>query len=204
MPVSITVISESSRLDGLEAVWNRLIRDCSQNPFFFTGFVKQFIEFRRLKGWCPLVLLLTVDGRGVGIAPLMMRTKYGIRFAKFLMEAYYSPDFIVEDQYRELCFRRIIEFIFETLHCEFMNLTFPGESPNLQVLREICRTDGISFRVQSRGVTPGAAHCVLPIKDTWEKFRASKGKNFRSCIRKTERRLDEAGSWRIIRVDGRA
>jgi len=200
MTVLIDVISEPSRILEIEGVWNALISKCGKNPLFLSGFVKQFMEFYRSKGWTPLVLVISADKMVVGIAPLMTKKKVGVRFVKFLSKSWFSPDFIVDDQYREPCITSTLDFLFKNLRCQFVDLTLPVESPNLRILKQKCKANRI-YCYTKRGRWADMGHCIIPTGYTWAELRSSRGKNFRRKFKKIERHLDRAGSWKIIHVE---
>ena len=200
MTLLIRVIPDPSELPEIEGVWNILINKCSKNPIFLSGFIKQFMEFYRSKGWTPLVLVISADKTIVGIAPLMTKKRFGVRFVKFLSKSWFSPDFIIDEQYRENCIAHILDFLFKTLKCQFVDLTMPAESQNLQILKQKCKANRIYFCTK-RGSWADMSHCIIPVGCTWDDFKRLRGRNFRRRFKKIERNLDRVGSWRIIRVE---
>jgi len=48
---------------------------------------------------------------------------------------------------------------------------------------------------------PAIGHCIIPVDCTWDEFKALRGRNFRRKLKKIERHLDRAGSWRITRLE---
>jgi len=196
MKVSVRLISDSNGLHEVEGVWNVLVNKHSKNPILLSGFVKQFMEFNRSKGWTPLVLRISVDDMIVGIVPLMSKKKFGFRFVKFLFRSWFSPDFIVGDQYRETCIGHTLDFLFKTLRCRFVELTLPVESPNLRILKQKCKDKKIYFFTK-----PGIAHCIIRVGHTWDEFQRLRGRDFRYRFKRIERHLDRAGAWRITCID---
>jgi len=196
MVFSIRVISDSGKLLEIEDIWDSFINKYGENPLFLSRFIKQFMEFNRSKGCTPLILVISIYDRVIGIAPLILIEKFGVRFARFLLRDQFSPDFILDDRYRETCIIQVINFLFDTLHCHFVDLTLPYESPNLKILKKICEYKEIHYHI-----TEGPVHYILPIKCTWDEFKASRGKNFRRKIRRYERNLDRAGSWRVLCIE---
>lgn len=148
----------------------------------------------RAKGWTPIFLIVKSEGKIVGTAPLMTRTHLGLRYAEFLPEDWLSPDFVVDDGYREACIGSIFEYLFEKLNCQFVKLYLPIESRNLKTVKHHCevRGDGFSVYNQSR-------HCVLPVDCSWEAFEGRKGR--RRKIRQIERKLDRIAPWEIEYVE---
>lgn len=200
MAFLIRVITDPNQLLEIEGFWNTLVNKTSENPIFLSGFIKQFMEFYRSNGWSPWFLVISIDKIIVGIAPLMTKKKFGVRFAKFLSESYFSPDFIADDRHRERCIALTLNFLFKTLRCQFVDLTLPAESSNLQILKQKCKAKRIYFCTK-RLRWADMRHSIIHIRDTWDKFKSLRGKNFRKKFKKIERDLDQAGSWRITCVE---
>ena len=188
MPISVTVVTEPDRLKDLEDTWNRFIHNNATNPFFLTGFVNQLMAFRRSKGWSPMLLVLFIDRTLVGIAPLMTMAKFGIRSVRFLHGEDLSPDFILDANYRELCIRSIVKFVFDVLHCQFMSLTLPAESPNLNILKDVCKQIDLYLQIND-----ASTHRIVPIQCSWDEFQLSKGHHFGKHVKQMEKRLHQLG-----------
>ena len=192
MKVTIRAISDSRSLSEIEDEWNCMINKHSESPNLLSGFVKQFIDSDSPKGWFPILLLITVNDRIVGASPFKIKTKFGIRIAKFLPKLRFSQDLVAEDQYRDLCMAHTIDFLFKTLRCQIVDFTLPLESPNLKILKEKCQACGIKLDTR-----PQMGHSLLLVEHTWDEFEAFRGGNFRRKFKKIERNLTRFGSWRI-------
>jgi hypothetical protein len=195
--VEIRVISDSHKISEMESDWNTLVNKSSNNPFLLSAFAKQFIDSNRVKNWNPLILVVSDKNSVIGIFPFMMKERFGFRSVKFVYESCYSPDFIVQNQHREICIVHILDFLFSTLKCKFAYLSLPLESPNLEVLKRQCEAKGIRFRIDSE-----MGHRILPVRCSWTEFEAMRGRNFRKKFRKTKRKLNRAGSWKITYTVG--
>jgi len=198
MTVSVNVIPEFSELLKIEVAWNESINKYGKNPFFLTGFVKQSMESYRSKGWTPLPLVISANDIIGGIVPLMTRKRFGVRTVKFLSRNWLSPDLILDDQYRQTYASYILDFLFKTLRCQFVDLTLPVESPNLQILKQMCEAKRIYF-----WVNPYMGHCIIQIQHTWDEFEKQRGYNFRRRFKRLERKLSQAGLWRTICIGKR-
>lgn len=198
MRILTRVITDFSKLLEIEDFWNELINKTSENPFFLTGFLKQFMDFYRSNGWTPLVLVISVDEMIGGIAPLMTKKKFGVRFVKFLSESWFSPDFIADDRYRKICIGLTLDFLFKTFRCQFVDLTLPAESPSLQILKQMCKAKKIYFCTK-RWRWADMGHTIIPISHSWHEFTKLRGYNFRRRFEKRlKQNLNRAGSWKII------
>jgi hypothetical protein len=194
--VSICVVSDPNKLHQIEGMWNTLINGYCKNPFLLSGFIKQFMEFNHSMGWTQFVLVISVDNNIVGLSPLKMKRKFGVRFVKFLPNAWFSPDFISNDQYREICLAYTLDFLFKTLRCQFVDVVLPFDSPNLQIIKQKCKTNKIHFYTKQE-----MGHRILPVRCTWTEFETFKGRNFRERFKRTKRKLDRLGTWRITRTE---
>jgi hypothetical protein len=150
----------------------------------------------RLGGYTPILLIFSADNKMVGIAPLMTTRKFGVRFIRPLNKNWYSPDFIIDDRYRETCIAKTIEVVFKRLHCQYVELIFPVESPNLRILKQTCNDKKIYCWSK-----PDMGHCIIPIEKTWDEFIKARGWNFRRRFRRIEKKLNTAGSWSISREE---
>ena len=191
------MIINASRLSEIEHEWNSLVNRCSQNPFLLSGFIKQFMEFNSQKGWLPLVLAFSAEKRLVGIAPLRVKRQFGIKFVKFLIRNWFSPDFVIEDKYREACIRQILKLLFNEFRCQFAEFMFPYDSKNLDSLKKNARKLALFFAVRASSLQwSDMRHSVILVNENWEKFIKSR-RNFRRKLRKIEKSLNKLGIWRI-------
>jgi CelD/BcsL family acetyltransferase involved in cellulose biosynthesis len=213
--VSITLISHSSILPRIEDEWNAFIRNHSANPFFLSEFVRHFLSFAEARGWTSTVLVFRTKKEIVGIAPLITKRMFGLRFARTLLHDTWVSDFVFEDKYREECTAKLLDFLFQKLHCQIIRLTLSGDSTVLRMLKK--EKDG--GRIQFSEL-PMMGRCVLYVQGNWAEFVESRGKKFRQDFNRAERRLHAAGSFaitsakrearvsdafeRIFQVDGRS
>lgn len=195
--VSIRLVTDPNWIVKNEKKWNNMIKKCSLNPFFLSGFITQFMEHTPSTGWSPLVLVLSNDKTIIGLVPLIMKRTFGIISVKFLFKPGFSPDFIVYEQYREMCIAYTIDYFFKTMRFQFADFSMLAESPNLQVLLQKCRDNRIKYHT-----TPQMGHSIIPIRHTWEEFIKIRGSKFRKEIRYIEGYLSRAGSWRIVCIEG--
>jgi len=184
-------ISDVSGLLEIENVWNELVRDRAESPFLLSGFTKEFMKVNLEEGWTPMLLVFSVDNVIIGIAPLAIKTKFGVRLAKFLLNPALFPDFVLDARYRTMCIHKICDFLFRRMKCQLATLTFPAESANLESLR--------NQRNLLVSETPAMGHLVLHVDCGWSEFEKSRGKKFKRDFRMTERKLDRLGLWKISR-----
>lgn len=188
--VTINVISDSSKLLEMEGAWNKFIKNCSENPFLLSGFIKQYMELNRSRGWTPLILVVSANSEIVGISPLKTKRKFGVQFVKFSSKFWLSPGFISNDQYREVYISQILDFLFKTLKVQFVDLDMPAGSPNLGIIKQECNARKIHFHA-----LPEMGCLILPIECTWAEFEKLRGTEFRREFKCAERNLGRFGSW---------
>ena len=188
--LTLQTISDPSRIlengEDIDAFANKW----SKNPFLLSGFISQFITSNRLTGWIPFVLVVKADKKIVGTAPLMIKKRLGMRFVRFFPNFWFSPDFVVDERYREVCMDCIVEYLFKSLNCRFASFCLPFGSQNLETLKKYSKVSRMSFSAKNQ---PG--HCVLPIESSWNEFQEKKGR--RRIIRQIERKLNQIGPWKI-------
>jgi len=196
--ISVRAVSDAETLATISDGWNRIVRECGANPFMLAELLAEFMRVRMREGWQPLLLLLSVDGVPVGVAPLMTRKRFGLRFTKFLLFSWLSPDFALEDRYRKQCIEQIVQFVFQKLQTDLLNLALPAESPNGRLLEVECESRTLHHKVQENAHD---GHRLVPIYPSWDAFLSSQRHDFRYNINRMRRNLNRAGTWRIHYVD---
>jgi hypothetical protein len=198
MGFSLFEITGFGRLLGIESELNDFVRNHSDNPFLLCGFVREFMELNLLRGWRPLVLVAFEDGKIVGLVPFAFRRRFNAVNVKFLFGLHYSPDFVVDEAYRETFLEHVVSFLFENLICQFVDLVLPLESSNFEFLKRNCEANGVYFRAYP---TVKCGHCVLPVRGSWSDFEKLRGSDFRRRFRRMERKMKEAGGYEVYSVD---
>lgn len=192
--ISIYSISDPSEILENAAILDVFTKKWSANPFLLTGFIIQFMKSNRTRGWTPLVLVATANEKIVGTIPLMIKKQLVVRFAQFLMDYSFEPDFVVDDQYRDPFISSIFEYLFKKLNCQFVSFHLSAESPNLKIIEQQCKIHGIEVSSYNQ-----SSHFVFPVESTWDEFQGKKGR--RRIIRQIERKIDELGQWGIEYVE---
>jgi hypothetical protein len=188
-------ISDPKGISEIEEELDAFIIKNSRNPFMLTAFIKKTIESALLEDSIPVVLVFMTDGKIIGVAPLSLRKKFGIRFATLLFDFWFSPDFIFDTRYSEGCMQQSLNFIFDHLGCRLATLDLPAESPNLRILERMCETNRIAYRKKNDARLD---HSILPVECTWNDFQKLKSKNVRQKFKKIERQLSCAGKSQVL------
>lgn len=198
MEFSILAISDPNKLSKIEKDVDLFINSLSESPFIFSAFTRQAMRRSLSQGHTPLLLIVTVERKIIGLAQLTLRKSFGLRFAESMFGYAYSPDFIIDDRYREACIKVVLDFIFKKLKCECVSLYMPAESPNPKILGQKCKESKIHFRQKEPSYI---AHRTIPVDCSWNDFQEKRGRNFKRRFKKIVQHLNKAGQWRIIRVD---
>lgn len=193
--LSIHAFSDTRELSEIAAELDAFIIKNSKNPFMLSVFIQEMMESTIQKGDTPKVLVFMADGKIVGVAPLSITKKFGIRFAELLFDYDVSPDFIFDTEYRGVCMQNSLTFIFDHLRCQIATLDFPIESLNLNILERTSKINHIHLRKKT---APYLNHSIIPIDRKWTDFQKSQSKNFRHRFKQIERHLSKAGQWRIL------
>ncbi len=188
----VKVITETGKLQCLEKPWNAFISTCNNNPFLLHEFVTEFSKSNQSYTCNPLFAIGYDNEEIVGIAYLSIREIFGARIATFALAPYWSPDFVVKDQFRRKFMVCVLDLLFERLKCKVVDLTFPEETKSLRILEELCRTRRIKFKIE-----PGMEHRILRLEGDWEQFEKTLSGKSRKKFRQSERRLKQIYSFQI-------
>lgn len=184
------------------SAWNAFVRRFGTSPMHLGGFV-EFNMTHPASGWTPRLVVMRTGRRIVGAKLLKTKGVFGARVATDLYPVVYGTEFIVDPEYRRAFVQGTLRFLLGDLRCQFLDLTLPGESPNLPVLKEASLS--MRLRMVSAPLKDfQVEHSVLQIASTWDEFEKRRGGNFARHFRKIEHKLDAAGDWRIerLRLDG--
>ena len=187
-------ILDPRKISAIREELDAFIGKNSDNPFLLSVFIKQTMESALRKGTIPILLFFRTEGRIIGAVPLVIGKRFGIRFAAFLFDFWFSPDFIFDLERNEICMQNTLSYLFNHLKCQFATFDLPAGSLNVPVLERICATNGITYRKKNDAYLN---HRIIPVERTWADFKKSRGKKFRCEFRSIERKLGNAGSWQI-------
>lgn len=193
--ISVRVISDTKGILQMEREWNDLVGNSCKNPFLLSRFVSEFIESYP-KNWAPLILVISLNQTIIGIAPFMIRQKFGVRSVK-ASNPLWCSGFIINSQFRRICITSILDFLFKTLKCKYIEFTLPCDSLNFRSLLHQCTVHKIHVKT-----FPKMGRTVIPIRYTWSEFLAGRGTKYRAKMRRIERNLTKLGSWKTVYADG--
>ncbi len=196
MSLLINVVSDVNELAKMQEPWDKFVGNHSENPYVFCKFIEMYAK-QNLQNWTLQLVIGRVDDRIIGIAPLMIKEKLGMRVATFVLSPYNSPDFLINERFGTEFIAWVGDYLFKTLECKVADLTFPVESRSMFLFQKFCLSRRIHFFTE-----PSMGRRILKVDRTWEQFENLKGGKFRREFRRTERRLNNAGSCRVSCVGG--
>jgi hypothetical protein len=191
--LGLKVITDVNEFDRIRAAWDSFVASMGTNWYLLGGFIRiQMVRSRRQRG-TPIVVLRLAEGSVVGVCAFEMRQRYGLRFARFLLPADYSPDFLVTPEHRQSFVAASLELLLERMKCQAVELIFPKGSPQEAASNTYCEGKGLRPFVKDAG-----KHSVLPVDGAWREFEGRRGSNFRNHFKKVEAKLTERGPWRLL------
>jgi hypothetical protein len=187
------VINNPEQIEEIELIWNNLVFEVSDNPFFLTDFVIGYIEMMVEWGWRPIILLFYDKDKLVGISPLKNKRKYGISYTRFLYIDDCAPDFVAEKEYREMCIEYSINYILNDLKSDIMDLIIPEESESYDLLINLYNKRKLFHIIYNVDKAS-----IIEVDKSWKEFIQNRGRKFRKNIRYMENRLNKNGKWNIL------
>jgi len=89
MKLSTTVITDPMALDT-ENNLDGFIESYSNNPFIFSSFIKNAMFQKAHKNQIPTVVIVKLNKEIIGVAPLLLKQRAGIRYCEPLFD-FWSP-----------------------------------------------------------------------------------------------------------------
>jgi hypothetical protein len=204
--VTFAVVSDFNRLAAMNPEWDDCVGSYSLSPYYLMGyFMNYFLEQRRGR----FALVENEGDSTVGLAAFRLDENYILwkpklfkfRTAKFLLTDSWSPDFVARPDRRKEFTERALSLLFDRLGCRSATLTLNSDSPTVPILMEWCEKHRMTLKRSPHARHP--LHAVVRVRGTWDDYFKTLGQESVHKYRKSERRLDRAGSWRVIgeRVD---
>ena len=190
MNLMITAFSDPKKLAELKV--DAFIEKYSENPFYLSAFLERQMQ-NSADGSSPLMLIFRINETIVGVVPLLVTEKLGIRSAQFIYNFYFSPDFVFNNKYSNLCMNVCLDFIFKNLRCQFVTFDLPADSPNLNILQQTCYEKSILVIKKNDDFS----HAIIALRSSWDDFVKQKSKDFRKNLHKMERRIITDGKGHV-------
>jgi hypothetical protein len=192
--IAISAILSPEQLGTVEKDLDLFTNKISDNPFLLSLFIKEEMRAKLKNGYSPIVLIFRHNNEIVGVAHLLVRTKFGINYTRSLSDYWFSPDLVFNADYQIACSQALLNYIFNNLNCPTADLILPSESTALKTLNQICKKKGIK---QEKIEEPYLGHAVIQTGKSWEDFEKEKGSKWRSEFKNIRRRLDKLGPCEI-------
>jgi hypothetical protein len=194
----VKVITDMSEFQRFEEEFNCFVSKWSENPFFSSVFVKIGAQLSIFRGWNPLLLIIYDGNKIVGIAPLAFRKNLGFCFVKFLYGPNFLMDFVINENYREICVSEILYVLTRFFNCNFLNLSLSEESCTLVHLDKACNSSNLYFHT---GKCCFGDHRIVPVNSTWDEFVKTKNGKFRRGMKRVKKRIEAIGNWKVTCVE---
>jgi len=195
--LTMHTISEPEKIVEIQPDLDAFVRKNTTNPFMLSAFIKETMKtMERSKEHMPLILVFRADSNIVGLAPLKL--KLNLRFAEWLFSYAFSPDFIFDNAYREVCMQKSVEVIFNA-HYNFLMLDIPENSSNRDLLAAVSKNKKLRLQLEENA---NLNHYLISVDNEWSKFEKRQGAKFRHHFKKIETKLNKHGSWRIVPYEG--
>jgi hypothetical protein len=192
--LSITAISSPDKILEIKDELDSFISKNSANPMIFSIFIQKEMESALQKGSTPAVLLFKTDQKIIGLATLSIKRKFILRYATSLFNYWFSPDLILDKKYEELCIKKFLEYVFNHLKCQLMELILPNEPYRQKIIGKNCKKEKILIATE---YAPYLNHATIPIKGNWDDFQKSQGADWRHNFKTMKHKLDRIGSNQI-------
>jgi hypothetical protein len=193
MEIKIRKIFNINDLNKIEKNLHTDLFD-TYSPFTSYGFIQESIDKSRNHRWTPLILLVTGENEEfMGLFFFKTKKILNLRICQFLLEPYFSPDFILDPDYRNICIEKVMEYLITTVNCQMVSLSFLENTPNISIVQRYCDNHRLlHFMVLGNGTN------IHHVKGNWSEFEQSLSRNRKHKFRKIERGFNELGEWRII------
>ena len=136
--------------------------------------------------------MLKVHNRALGLAPLCI-SQQTISFVGDT-DLFDYHDFIVREEDSEAFYPALVDYLQDQPWAKMVLTSLKEDSKALEYLPKLYRGLGYSVSVEEEDLVPGMS---LPL--TWEEYLSSLRKKDRHELKRKFRRLDEYGSYRVLR-----
>ncbi|MBN1244236.1 GNAT family N-acetyltransferase [Candidatus Bathyarchaeota archaeon] len=191
MDIRIKAIKDGDSLLKIEHDWNSELMRSANNPFLYSRILCEFVEFLKSSSWTPLILTFLSYNRIVGIVPLKLHSRFNLKYVENLDSRIYS-EFFFSDEYRELCFEKMIKYIFSELKCHSACITLHNGLVDHKLLGKICKANGLDCRE-----TQYMGRALIQVENGWEIFYDSLSSKIKKEFQRLTRKLDRMGPWQI-------
>ena len=181
-------IIDRETLDKLEPEWDRLLAQSDvSSPFLTPGWQRAWLATYG-RGGQPVILTARIGGRLAGVWPLFAARRGPFRVlapigtgrSDWLDVLTTSPD-------RQAVLGAFLDYLSSTDHTwDLLEIRdIRADSPTITALESLCAIRALKTRHEPRTAAP-----YLTLTGNWDGYLASKSGNFRSNLRRRQRRAD--------------
>ena len=199
MKVHARIITDYKRLSEGRAELDAFLKENSPNPFLFLSFIENLMRSNATKDQVPVVIVVRNKTGIIGVAPLALRSYFGIRYAELMNDYWASPDFVLRKGYEHVALETAVEAVFGNLKARFVVFDLNEESRSIPTLIRLCRERGIPYFEHSHAYM---THGVVKVDRPWHEYKRSCGHHLPKDLRSVKNRLDRAGKWKLVAVEG--
>jgi hypothetical protein len=211
---NLVAISDFDQLAESYPDWDQFVDSYASSPYYLLGFLGSYFHEKiagaKLRRRFCVVMS---DGNSLeGLAAFRTGDSYVLwrprlfrfRTAQFLLADSWSPDFVARPDRRRDFVEGALSMLFDGFECRSVLLTLATDSPTVPILTNWAESRGMTIQHHPHPRHPKNA--IVRVQGTWDDFLKSLGKKYIQNLRRAERRLNRAGSWRVIseKVDSQA
>ena len=117
MKIVTRIFTNADELSNIKENLSNFLNVCCKNPFSLYPFIENYI-----RSYCqdsiPAILVSCINKKIVGVVPLQLRKTVVFQRATFLLPYFFSPDFLLDDDYREEILRNFLYIIVKKIKCK--------------------------------------------------------------------------------------
>ena len=181
-----------SQIRDAQSAWETILSECIDSSVFLTPEWQQAWWSEFGKGDALHLVMLKVHNRALGLAPLCI-SQQTISFVGDT-DLFDYHDFIVREEDSEAFYPALVDYLQDQPWAKMVLTSLKEDSKALEYLPKLYRGLGYSVSVEEEDLVPGMS---LPL--TWEEYLSSLRKKDRHELKRKFRRLDEYGSYRVLR-----
>jgi hypothetical protein len=191
MDIEMKVHRDSNEILEIEDQWNKKIELSSDNPFYYSRLICQFIKYWQSQGWIPIIFTFWKNDNIIGVIPLKIKKKIFVHSFYSLADDLFS-NLILDEEYAKICLKKMMNYLFKNLKCTYGSLTIQNPQFLIDHLKFYCKKQKLFFSNY-----PTFKNAIIPIETTFDKFYSTLKPKIRKEFRRIKRKLDKLKSWRI-------
>jgi hypothetical protein len=189
---SILFVSDIQHFIKMKDFWDQEMQRQVDDPLLFSSMIIEQWKCSLRIGEHPFLLIIKKEGRIIGFAPLIFESHFGFRRVRNFNE-YLCAEFFSDP---EICMELLINYLFRSLNCESIDITFRDELNYQGVMEQVCTELNRYF-----SALPGEGNAIIPVKNNVDLFRKSLKRKDRKELERIKRKLSQFGTWQVSCFD---